>query len=34
MIWHDLLRYYDRAIEIEKARMKRVHRVIIMVPKR
>ncbi len=34
MIWHDLLEYYDRAIEIERFRMKRVHKVIIMVPKR
>ena len=34
MNWLDLLEYYEQALAIEAARMKRVHRVLIMVPKR
>lgn len=34
MPWHDLLAYYEEAMAIEKQRMTRVHRVIVMVPKR
>lgn len=34
MSWHDLLAYYEQALSIEKARMRRVHKVIIMVPRK
>lgn len=34
MNWLDLLDYYDHALSIERARMKRVHKVIIMVPRK